>query len=754
VVQTIAVGSVPAGIAVGAGAVWVSNNGDATVSRIDPTVNRVVQTIAVGNAPTGVAIGDGSVWVVNSSDGTLSRIDAISGTVTALVALGAGATDVAVGAGAVWVSDEAGDRVYQVDPQANQVIASINVGSGPTAISFGFGSAWVTNSLDGTVSRIDPATNTVEGTIEVGNGAGAIALGRGAVWVANQYAGTVSLIEPATDAVKRTMIVGSEPEGLALAGGLIWVDAQPSGARHRGGTLNLLSLGEAYSADPVLTGWGASAWVYDGLTAYRRVGGSATTQLVPDLAVSLPSPTDGGTTYTFRLRRGIRFSNGELVRPEDFRRALERDLILGGNADPFADVVGGTACAAHPNRCDLSRGVLTDDAAKTVTFHLVAPNPEFLARLALGDAVAVPPDAPDHDVGLHPLPATGPYMYATWTPHYVQMLRNPYFHEWSHAAQPDGYPNQIVFHTVTSESQALAAVQRGSADYAYQGVPPERLNELQTRFPGQLHVSPLIAIDALVLNTRAAPFDDIRVRRALNYAIDRAQVARLLGQDARPTCQILPPYLPGYQRYCPYTLDPAPAGIWHAPDLAKAERLIAASHTRGTPVTIWNLGAYQTDFTPIEPYLVSLLDRLGYPTKVKDLANDNNGSSLFSVSGAKAQAAITEFDPQYPSPSQILQVSFSCQSFAPDSPGNSNLAGFCDQQLDAQIKAALAAESNNSPEAASLWAQADRTATDAAPVVALDNPSNIDFVSSRVGNYQYSITSTGGGIFADQLWVR
>ena len=343
-------------------------------------------------------------------------------------------------------------------------------------------------------------------------------------------------------------------------------------------------------------------------------------------------------------------------------------------------------------------------------------------------------------------------MFATWTPRYVRMVRNPYFHEWSHAAQPDGYPDQIVFHTVTTESQALAAVERGSADYAYQGVPPDRLNELQTRFPSRLYVNPLIATDALVLNTRVAPFDDIRVRQALNYAIDRAKVARLLGQDTRPTCQILPPYLPGYQRYCPYTLDPNPAGIWHAPDLAKARRLIAATHTRGTPVTIWNLGAYQTDFTPIEPYLVSLLDRLGYPTKVKDLSNDNNAWSLFSVSGTKAQAALTEFWPQYPSPSQILQVNFSCQYLVPDSPGNSNLSEFCDQRLDAQIAAALAAESSNSPEAASLWAQADRTATDAAPIVAFDNPSNIDFVSSRVGNYQYSIA--GGGIFADQLWVR
>ena len=331
VVQTIPAGTTPSGIAIGAGAVWVTNNYGQSVSRIDPRVNRVVQTIPVSNAPVGLAVGYGSVWVANSSDGTLSRIDAVTGAVTGTISLGgAGATDVAVGGGAVWVSDEAGDRVLRVDPQAEQVMATINVGSGPTAIGFAFGSVWVANSLDGTVSRIDPATDAVEATIEVGNGAGAIALGLGSVGVANQYAGTVSRIEPGTDMVARTIATGDLPQGLALAGDLVWVGSQATGSSHRGGTLTVLVQYWVTSLDPVFSdGIPGLDLTNDGLTAYRRVGGSGSMQLVPDLAVSLPSPTDGGTTYTFRLRRGIRYSNGELVIPEDFRLALQRDLTFG-----------------------------------------------------------------------------------------------------------------------------------------------------------------------------------------------------------------------------------------------------------------------------------------------------------------------------------------------------------------------------------------------------------------------------------------
>jgi YVTN family beta-propeller protein len=756
IVQTIPVGSTPGSVAVGGGAVWVTDNLSAKLYRIDPTVDRVVQSISVGNAPAGVAVGDGSVWVANSSDGTLSRIDTITGAVITTIALGGSPTGVAVGGGGVWVSDEADGHVLRVDPHSGQIASTINVGSGPTAIAVGFGSVWVTNSLDGTVSRIDPATDTVQATIEIGDGAGAIAVGREAVWVASQYAGSLARIDPVTDTVARNVQVGNRPQALALDNGLLWVGSQPAPTRHRGGTLTILSEVWADTLDPVLTQivGGALNMTNDGLTAYQRVGGSGSVQVVPDLAVTLPTPTDGGTTYTFQLRRGIRYSNGELVRPEDFRRALERELILGADGmygGAFANVVGGAACSADPARCDLSRGVVTDDAADTVTFHLVAPNPEFLARLTLVDAVAVPPGTPNRNIGFHPLPATGPYMWAGITHNEATLVRNPYFHEWSHAARPDGYPDRIVFRLIGSQAAELAEVERGLADNGNDGPPVGSLPMLQTRFASQLHVHPATSTDVLILNTRVAPFNDVRVRRAINYAIDRAKIAALLGGYSQPTCQILPPYLPGYRRYCPYTLGPNSAGVWRAPNLAEARHLIAASRTRGTRVTIWNLGTFQPGYKTIGPYLVSVLDQLGYPAQIKDVSTDYNAPLRFADSRTGVQAALSTISPAYLSASQMIEVPFACRSFTPDSTGNANLSEFCDPRLDAQITDALTAESNNLPGAAGLWGQADRTVTDEAPVVPLVTPSNIDFVSARVGNYQYSFQQA---MFWDQLWVR
>jgi peptide/nickel transport system substrate-binding protein len=256
----------------------------------------------------------------------------------------------------------------------------------------------------------------------------------------------------------------------------------------------------------------------------------------------------------------------------------------------------------------------------------------------------------------------------------------------------------------------------------------------------------------LYLNTHRAPFTNLRVRQALNYAVDRAQVAALLGDDARPACQILPLGLPGYRPYCPYTSDPNPAGGWTGPDLARAEHLIDASGTRGTPITIWDL-EYDPTLAPTDHYLVSLLDRLGYPTRIKDFSAADV-TPLFDLSDPRTgPQAILFWNPlslSFPSAS-VLQSAFACHSFVPDSTGSANWSEFCDPVLDTQIQRALAAESDNAPDTAALWAQADQTATDQAPEVPLTTNTDIHLVSPRVGNYQYSYAT---GELLDQLWVR
>jgi peptide/nickel transport system substrate-binding protein len=130
--------------------------------------------------------------------------------------------------------------------------------------------------------------------------------------------------------------------------------------------------------------------------------------LVPDLATRLPRPADGGTTYTFTLRREIRYSNGVVVRASDIRRGIQRQLSFGANPDYYEGILGARACQQHPKRCDLSAGIVTDDAAGTVTFRLAQADPDFLYKLALPLVAPAPPGAPDHAISRAPfLPGTG-----------------------------------------------------------------------------------------------------------------------------------------------------------------------------------------------------------------------------------------------------------------------------------------------------------------------------------------------------------
>jgi YVTN family beta-propeller protein len=754
-VQTITAGQTPSGIAVGGGSVWVANYIVGTVSRINPTVNRVVQTLTVGNAPSGVAYGDGSVWVTNTSDGTLTRIDAVTGTVRDTFAVGGEPTGVAYGLGFVWVSDASDGRVLELDPATGQLIQAIDVGTGPGPVTVADDAVWVANTLDGTVSRIDPVTSAVTATIAVGDTPDAVAAGDGGVWVADQFGDRVVWIDPRTDSVEHAIAVGNPPTALAFANGLVWAGVQPSTASNRGGTLVLLQSVPVGPIDPAATGSVAAVLTVvmtnDGLTAFKRVGGSDGAEVVPDLAVSLPSPTDGGRTYTFALRRGIRYSNGETVGPEDFLRAAQRDFVLG-DTFPFGNVVGEATCAAHPSHCDLSRGIVPDSATDSITFHLAAPDPDFLSKLALWEAAAIAPGTPFHDVGSHAVAATGPYEVTSDTSRELVLGRNPYFREWSHSAQPDGYPDRIIWRTGASVPAEVSEVAHGQADYTLDPPPPGELSAIATRLPSQLHVTLDDVTIQLALNSREAPFDNVLVRRALNYAVNREKLAELLGQDSQPTCQALPPEVLGYKKYCPYTLDPNPAGSWNGPDLAAARHLIAESGTRGAAITIWSAPAYMTpSFTTAARYLAGLLRQLGYPTRVRVFNGLVNMFDHVFAPNSKWQAYDLSVVPNFPAPSQFLGPDI--DGFGPDIAAGcpQNFYNFCDPRFDATVRAATTAQAAGSPTAEAIWANADKQFTDQAAAVDLVTPSITDFVSHRVGNYEYNPQL---GVLPDQLWVH
>jgi YVTN family beta-propeller protein len=399
--------------------VWVTNSGDGTVTRVSTVTNRAVDTIQVGNLPVAIASWSSGVWVANEGDHTVDRIDPATGTVTKRgIQVGARPDGIAAGPDAVWVANGEDGTVQRIDPATYQPDGPVHVGSGPAGIAVTPGAVWVANSLDLTVSRLDPASGTVTATIGVGDGPGGIVAAKDGVWVSDEFDATLRRIDPQTARVDRTVHLGSSPRGMAVAGSGVWVAARPfTAASHRGGTLTAVSdlppvaeptLAYDQVSTPVL------ATVYDSLTALRRSGGATGLTLVPDLAIRLPRPADGGRTYMFTLRRGIRYSNGVALRASDIRRGIQRQLTIGpaaGIPGYYDGILGARACQQHPKRCDLSAGIFTNDATGTVTFRLAQADPDFLYKLALPLVAPVPPGAPDHAISRAPfLPGTGPYM--------------------------------------------------------------------------------------------------------------------------------------------------------------------------------------------------------------------------------------------------------------------------------------------------------------------------------------------------------
>jgi peptide/nickel transport system substrate-binding protein len=433
----------------------------------------------------------------------------------------------------------------------------------------------------------------------------------------------------------------------------------------------------------------------------------------------------------------------------DFRYAFERVMDLNAQAASFLDGIVGAAACTPGRPCDLVRGIITGNAARTVTFRLTAPDPDFLYKLAFGFTAPVPQNVPMRDSGTNPVPGTGPYMITRDIPgREVMFARNPYFKEWSAAAQPQGFPDRIVWTFGGSLTSETTEIENGQADWTDDPLPD--VTGLIARFPAQVHVNPLPAIVFTAFNTRVAPFNDPRVRRAFSLAADRSSfVAMLGGPDlAAPTCQILPPGIPGYQPYCPFTTDPGASGAWVGPDVAAARRLVAESGTSGMRVTVWS-----DDFAP-DPttgaFTVSVLRELGYRATLHIASS----AAMGAVDDSRRQIKATDglWSADYPSASDFFDQWFSCSAFRLADPADTrDFSFFCDPAIDRLMNLADAQQETNPAQAAATWAAVDKAVTFAAPWVPLANLNNVDFLSARVTNYQYNPFF---GILLDQLQIR
>ncbi|MEZ5777037.1 MAG: ABC transporter substrate-binding protein [Paracoccaceae bacterium] len=513
-------------------------------------------------------------------------------------------------------------------------------------------------------------------------------------------------------------------------------------AEHRGGTMRLVAHTAAGTIDPHINYtsqyWQLYQFVYDGLLTFKKGAGIEGAEVVPDLAEALPEPQDDGKTYVFKLREGIKFANGDEVTVADVVASFQRIFKVSGPTSGtfYNGIVGADACIASPADCTLEGGVTGDEAARTITFHLVQPDPEFFFKIAVPHASVLPASTPATDVGVDPIPGTGPYMFESYNPNEsLVLVRNPHFAEWSVDAQPDGFPDSIVYDFGLTDEGEVTAVQNGQADWMFDQPPTDRLAEIGTQNADQVHVNTLTAFWYAPLNVNLAPFDDVRVRQALNYAVDRDALVGLFGGQvlAQPVCQILPPGFPGHEDTCMYTKDPGTT--WSAPDMEKAQALVDESGTKGQKVTV--IVEDTVVSRDVGTYLQSVLSDLGYDASVKAISANIQFTYIQNTNN-NVQISVSQWYQDYPAASNFLNVLLSCASFHPGSDASVNISGFCDEEVDAKMQAAMT-QAITDPDGANMeWAKIDREVMEKAPLVPLFTPKRVDFVSTRVGNFMFS----------------
>jgi peptide/nickel transport system substrate-binding protein len=464
-------------------------------------------------------------------------------------------------------------------------------------------------------------------------------------------------------------------------------------------------------------GWGVMWNVYLPLLGYRHVSGTAGAKIVPYLATSLPHISRDGRTYSLTLRSGLRYSNGTRVKASDFKQTIERDIVLDSAGAPFFQNIVGAEQFAKRQKGGI-RGIVADDARRRIVIRLVEPQADFDNVLASEFAAPVPGNAPTADTSLHPLPSTGPYEIASYRPKArIVEVRNSYFDGSRFGGNvPAGNPDRVTWDIVPSAAAALGRVLRGQDDWmGYYQIPSDRLAAVERRHKTRLKLFTPANLMYFFMNTRVPPFNSLKVRRAVNYAISRRWLKRLAGGLARTTENVLPPTYPSFRAHDLYRHD-----------LRKAIRLVRESGYEGRRVFVWNHDVAAD--LPFTHYLASVLNRIGFRATEKVVTASNYWTTL-SQEKTRAQIGFADWFEDYPHPLDWFGILLNGRAITPTH--NSNYSNFDVGWVNREIDV-LTSVPKLTPAVDRRWAALDRKVMELAPWAPFLNRNQTDFFSSRV----------------------
>jgi ABC-type transport system substrate-binding protein len=460
--------------------------------------------------------------------------------------------------------------------------------------------------------------------------------------------------------------------------------------------------------------WSVIKSIFDGLMDYKP----GTTELEPDLAESF-TVSDDGLTYTFTLREGLKFHNGRPVTSADVKYSLERAINPAtqspgggyfGMIKGYDDVSGGKAAELA--------GVATPDD-RTVVITLTRPDATFLHLMAINFSYVVPKEEVEKagaDWGKQPL-GTGAFKFVEWTPgQRIVLERNPdYFRK----GVP--YLDRLTFEFGQDPTVAVLRLKKGEVDIVGDGIPPAQFAEVMADPANKelIAVGEQLHTGYVTMNVTQAPFDNPKVRQAVNMAINKDRIVRLINNRGAPASQALPPAMPGY--------NPDNKGYAYDPEGAK--KLLSEA---GSADITTELYAMNVDPNPrIAQAIQQDLAAVGIKAEIRSLAQAEviaaGGAGKAPMIWSGGMAWIADF----PDPANFYYGILGCAGAVE---GGWNWSKYCNKDLDSRAEKADAMVKGDQAEARiAEWKAIFDDVLKDAPWAPVFNEKRFTYHSARLG---------------------
>jgi len=496
-----------------------------------------------------------------------------------------------------------------------------------------------------------------------------------------------------------------------------------SGGGKGGGILNATYKSFPDYMDPQLSytaeGWTAMGEVYIPLLTYKHAEGAEGSEVVPGLAKEMPKISNGGKTYTLFLRPGLKYSNGKPVKASDFKYAVERAFKVNSGGSVFYTIIKGGEKFAETKSGGIP-GIKADDQTGEIKIELERPSGTFTNELALMFVAPVPPGTPEEDLSADPPPGTGPYMLKNVHPgNGWEYERNPYWAKANSKAMPE-YPTGVVdgakVTVVRNDETQVNDIEQGKYDWMQNPPPASRYSQVKEKYEGsQFKVEPTISTYYFWMNTTKAPFNDVKVRQAVNYAIDPAALERIYSGQIKASHQILPEGMPGHE---PFDLYPH--------NMAKAKEMLEEANPSDKNITVWVDN--ESPNKEAGEYYEGVLKELGFSTKLKVINADNYFTVIGNRSTPDLDTGWSDWFEDYPHPNDFFQPLLAGESILQTN--NGNFAQIDETDLNKEISEL--AEVQLGPEQEKKYSELDKKYMELAPWAPYGQRTLDTFVSSNI----------------------